>query len=90
MSTETSRWFLREDGAIVDENGLIVCDDVEYSDDARLIAAAPELLEALKAACNDVALAAEIARARGVLAVSDELSSHLRIYRIAIAKAEGK
>lgn len=61
----------------------------EEDADCVLFAAAPELLEALVAATNDVALAMEIAKARGDLGVFTELRSHLAIYRTAIAKATG-
>jgi hypothetical protein len=46
------------------------------------------LLEALKAASNDVSMGAALAHARGNQPLFAELTSHLRIYLNAIAEAE--
>jgi hypothetical protein len=65
--------------------------DADHTEaNAHLIAAAPMLLETLRAAANDVELAANIADARGSHDTARELWSHAKIYRAAIAKAEGK
>lgn len=78
MSTHThsqAPWVRDEDGSIRAADGTLVTDDVETEEDAALIAAAPDMLAALKA----------ISRA-GTLhnqAVIDQMIA-------AIAKAEGR
>jgi len=59
---------------------------------ARLIAAAPELLEALRTAANTLAWAAQEAEARKSLpkAVIGGIRHHASQARTAIAKAEGR
>lgn len=64
-------------------------DEQDYAN-ARLIAAAPELLSALKAACQDIRLAAEIHKAKGLEAASHELRAHEQIYQNVIRLAEGQ
>lgn len=58
--------------------------------DSALRQTSPELLSALKAACQDIRLAAEIHRAKGLDAAAIELTIHEKIYQQAIAKAEGR
>lgn len=61
--------------------------------DARLIAAAPELLAALQAACNDIELILPLATG-GDCSLSPkgeaETRNHIALYRAAIAKALGQ
>jgi hypothetical protein len=49
-----------------------------------------ELVDGLRAALNDVKLAAEIAYAHSDIGVHAELSSHAKIYAGILARAEGK
>ena len=59
---------------------------------ARLIAAAPDLLAALQAACNDIELLLPLAQS-GETSLTDkgakETRSHIALYRAAITKAKG-
>jgi hypothetical protein len=57
---------------------------------AHLFAAAPDLLKALKDACDDIKLGAEVARARRLEAVAEVLQDREKSYRTIIAKAEGE
>ncbi len=59
----------------------------ERNANGQLITAAPELAEALEAACNDIALATEVAYSHGDHGLRTELESRLKSYRAALAKA---
>lgn len=78
-----------------------ICDDgieehcercgVEHDEaNARLIAAAPDLLAALEAAATSIALAAEMMRAKGIDGAGASLELDASRARLAIAKARGQ
>jgi hypothetical protein len=78
-------WEIR--GDVIEAGGEIVCDPFDNRANARLIAAAPDLLEALKAIMK-----AEIAYT-GAVEVAFEFAGPpdlVKHSRAAIAKAEGR
>lgn len=64
--------------------------DVSMVANACLIAAAPELYTALKAACDDLKLAALLHRSNGLIPAALELEQHVQLYQQRLAKAEGR
>jgi hypothetical protein len=77
-------WFVDEQGAptIRKADGSVICGVPSNYDDARLIAAAPELLAALK-------MAGDTLRKPGVVSYEDRIAA-LALIDAAIAKAEGR
>jgi hypothetical protein len=78
--------------SIVTEIGDVVAECYTNDKVVLAMAAAPELLEALRAACNDIELLLPLTHG-GDTTLTDkgvaETRSHLAIYRAAIAKAKG-
>lgn len=70
---------------------IAVCEVPEQTENARLIACAPELFDALQAATNDIELLLPLAQS-GETSLTDkgaaETRSHVALYRAAIAKAQ--
>lgn len=95
MSTHTpGPWTTRKDGTIESKDGETVASFVDQPGDAAFIVRAcnshEAMLEALKAACQDIRLAAEIHKAKGLEAASHELRTHEQIYQNVIRLTEGR